>query len=592
MSKADDYQVLARRFRPQTFEEVVGQDAILQSLESALSAQRLPHALLFAGSRGVGKTTLARILARCLNCERGVSKDPCGTCTPCRTILDGSNTDVVEIDAASHNLVDDIRELRERVGFASMGSRYKVYILDEVHMLTRSAFNAFLKTLEEPPPKVVFVMATTEPHKVPETIRSRCQVLLFQRVGEVDIRRRLRAICAHEDIAVPDAVLAEIARSCRGGMRDAETILERVLPVAAERGDEFGLEEYYRLTHRTGLDGVVAVVADMLQGDAAAALHFVTAAVDSGVDEREALGEVLEVLRALLLIKIDGPETGLVQLQGELRSRLNELAEGVDTTRLDAMVHAGLLGRERIRRLEDRRLVLEVTLLRMVAAGQLPRLAELVEQLGTQSGNVTPVAAAGSPPAVAAGSPPAAGAGSPPAAGAGSPPAAGAGSPPAAGAGSPPAAGAGSPPAAGDAVPAAPPPTTLHGQLIAACREEKEHSLLGRSLEECRVAEPDQDGMVHIEVLSPRKMHRDRLTSEGVQQQLREMISKILGQDARLTVTLADSEAAAATAKPARKASAPPKPGAAVRKVLKRFDGRVLKVNEQDFEQQENEQLE
>ncbi|MHC4077835.1 MAG: hypothetical protein ACYST0_05250, partial [Planctomycetota bacterium] len=350
-------------------------------------------------------------------------------------------------------------------------------------------------------------------------------------------------------------------------------ILERVLPVAAEHGDEFGLEEYYRLTHRTGLDGVVAVVADMLQGDAAAVLHFVTAAVDSGIDEREALGEVLEVLRALLLIKIDGPETGLVQLQGELRSRLNELAEGVDTTRLDAMVHAGLLGRERIRRLEDRRLVLEVTLLRMVAAGQLPRLAELVEQLGTQSGSATPVAAAGSPPA----------------AGAASPPLAGAGSPPATGAGSPPATGAGSPPAAADAVPAAPPLTTLHGQLMAACREEKAHSLLGRSLEECRVAEPDQDGMVHIEVLSPRKMHRDRLTSEGVQQQLREMISKILGQDAMLTVTLADSEADAATAKPARKAPAPPKPGPAVRKVLKRFDGRVLKVNEQDFEQQENE---
>ena len=297
-----------------------------------------------------------------------------------------------------HNLVDDIRELRERVGFASMGSRYKVYILDEVHMLTRSAFNAFLKTLEEPPPKVAFVLATTELHKVPDTIRSRCQVLLFQRVGEADIRRRLSVICDHESIDVPEAVLAEIARSCRGGMRDAETILERVLPVAAERGAQFGLEEYYQLTHRTGLDGVVAVVADMLQGDAAAALHFVTVAVDSGLDEREALGEVLEVLRALLLIKVDGPETGLVQLQGELRNKLNQLAEGCDTTRLDAMVHAGLLGRERIRRLEDRRLVLEVTLLRMVEAGRLPQLAQLIEQLGVQP-TATPGAAPAPTPA-------------------------------------------------------------------------------------------------------------------------------------------------------------------------------------------------
>ena len=179
-----DYQVLARRFRPKTFDEVVGQDAILSSLESALGSQRVPHAFLFSGSRGVGKTTLARILARCLNCEVGISKDPCGSCGACRSILDGANSDVVEIDAASHNLVDDIRELRDRVGFASMGSRYKVYILDEVHMLTRSAFNAFLKTLEEPPPRVVFILATTEQHKVPETIQSRCQVLLFQSLRE------------------------------------------------------------------------------------------------------------------------------------------------------------------------------------------------------------------------------------------------------------------------------------------------------------------------------------------------------------------------------------------------------------------------
>src|SRR5688572_17438025 len=160
------YQVVARRFRPRTFADLVGQDAILDSLRSALSSKQVPHAFLFSGSRGTGKTTLARILARCLNCERGPTPDPCGKCELCLSILDGSNTDVVEIDAASHNGIDDVRALRDSVGYVAMQSRFRVYILDEAHMMSKAAFNAFLKTLEEPPPNVVFILATTEMGKV------------------------------------------------------------------------------------------------------------------------------------------------------------------------------------------------------------------------------------------------------------------------------------------------------------------------------------------------------------------------------------------------------------------------------------------
>ncbi|MBZ0151965.1 MAG: DNA polymerase III subunit gamma/tau, partial [Planctomycetes bacterium] len=362
------YQVVARRFRPQTFQEMVGQDEVLQSLRVALQQQRVPHAFLFSGSRGVGKTTSARILARCLNCEQGPTPEPCGQCAACRSILDGSNPDVMEIDAASNNLVDDVRRLRESVGFATMQSRYRVVILDEVHMMTKSAFNAFLKTLEEPPPRVVFVLATTELHKVPETIRSRCQVLLFRRVGETDLVRRLRSIAEREGVPVADDLLAEIAGSVRGGVRDAETALERVLPLLRAHGAAFDLAAYRTLVARVGLDATIGVVEQLLQGDAKAGLHFARDLQQHGSDEREALGEIVEVLRWLLLLKIDGADSGLVPVTGALRQRLEALAATAEPNRLDAMVGAGLLGRERLRRLEDRGAVFEVALLRMAQA--------------------------------------------------------------------------------------------------------------------------------------------------------------------------------------------------------------------------------
>ncbi len=531
----ENYQVLARRFRPKTMTEVVGQEAILETLRGALDSGQVPHAFLFSGSRGVGKTTLARILARCLNCEKGVSSDPCGTCAMCTSILDNSNGDVMEIDAASHNLVDDIRELRDRVAFASMGGRYKVYILDEVHMLTRSAFNAFLKTLGEPPPNVVFILATTELHKVPDTIRSRCQVLLFQTLDETDITGRLAAIAKEEGLEIPDAIYLEIARAARGGMRDSETMLERILPVAREKGSSFSIEDYRRLVHRTGMEEVVEVVASLVRGEAAPAMHFVAGLVATGVDEREVLGEILEVLRALLLLKVDGPDTGLVTFGGELRATLQGLSADADLARLDAMVHAGLLGRERIRRVDDRRLVLEVSLLRMAEAGRLPQLAELLEQVGSGA----PLSAVLSRSSDRSQKPDA----------------------------------QRSRPVSRVAVTG-----TLKERLLATCQEKR--GVLAPTLKLCSIHDPDAEGLVRMVVDTQLKLHRDRMGAKGVQDDLRAMLGEILGKPVRVEVTLGGG--AKKPQKPvqpseqsARKGSRT-KPGPAARKVLERFDGRIV----------------
>ncbi|MCB9871652.1 MAG: DNA polymerase III subunit gamma/tau [Planctomycetes bacterium] len=532
MARSENYQVLARRFRPRTFTELVGQEAILRSLAGALESGRVPHAFLFSGSRGVGKTTVARILARCLNCVEGVTPAPCGECVQCTSILAGTSGDVLEIDAASHNLVDDIRELRDRVGFASMGARYKVYILDEVHMLTRNAFNAFLKTLEEPPANVVFVLATTELHKVPDTIRSRCQVLLFQRIEEQDIARRLGAICKDEGVALADEVLDEIARSARGGMRDAETALERVLPLARAAGGVFGVEDYRRLMHSTDPHRLLEVLRALFDGQAAPALHLVAELVASGVDEREVLGEVLELLRALLLLKVDGPDSSLVAATGGLRAAQVELADATEVQRLDAMIQAGLLGRERLRRVDDRRLVLEVSVLRMAEAGSLPQLAELVQLL--RSGHV--------PAAVIHGAAVASGSGSAP----------------------PPAARA----AGGELLP----------RLLELCR--KRRAVLARTLELCRLRGPDADGVVHLALESDLKLHRDRLQSDGVQAELASMLEAACGRPVRVSITLERAAASEAADPPPAQRSSQVEPGAGVRKILDRFDGRIVQVDD------------
>ena len=513
------YQVVARRFRPKRFDELVGQDAVVNSLAGALRSGRVPHAFLFAGSRGVGKTTSARILARALNCERGVSPEPCGECSTCASILAGTNPDVVEIDAASHNLVDDVRELCDRVGVVSMGARYKVYILDEVHMLTRNAFNAFLKTLEEPPRNVVFVLATTEPHKVPETVRSRCQVVLFRRIDEHDVVARLRELCGKEGVRVEDAVLEEIALACRGGMRDAESALERLLPLARAGDELFDVAKWRALTQRIGLDRAVEVAESLAAGDAAASLRFAADAIANGVDEREALGEVLDVLRAALLLRIDGPDSTLVALSGELRTRIAAVASAGDAARLDAMIQAGLLGRERIRRTDDRRLVLELALLRMADAGRLATLGELVAAI--ESG--VPTVHAASPATAVAVAPGERG-----------------------------------------AVDSA----SLHARFVAKVRHDK--PMLAATAQECEIEGPDERGVVTLRLRSDRRMHVDRLASPEVLTLFRLALASAAGREVTLEIARA-STASPSTSLPRATAATPP--GERVQRVRERFDG-------------------
>ena len=556
------YQVVARRFRPQTFGELVGQDEVLQSLQKALRQNKVPHAFLFSGSRGVGKTTSARILARCLNCVNGPTPEPCGTCEACTSILDGSNPDVIEIDAASNNSVDDVRALREHTSFATMRSRYRVVILDEAHMMSKGAFNALLKTLEEPPPRVVFVLATTELHKVPETIQSRCQVLLFRRVGETDLVRRLHTIAAADGVAIPDDVLAEIAGSVRGGVRDAETALERVLPFARELGDKFDLAAYRTMVAKVGLEATVVVVEALLEGDARAGLHFATDQQARGTDERQALGELVEALRWVLVLKIDGADSGLVPVSGHLRERLLALAQKASLHQLDAMISAGVKGRERLRFLEDRGAVFEVALVRMAQAGALPTLADLLAEVRAGGG----VAAAA--PAVGQASVP-----RPPSGGAVfrqlpvPPP------PPARPTGAPPAAPAKAPVAAGD----------LKSRLLATM---KDRAFLVATIEVCRIEGPGANGVVVITPQTERKMHIDRLASAELQREVTQFVRDTVGSPVAVEFRppVAGAGGGGGAASGGGLAAPPPQvqPGPVAKLAVEKFRGRIVQVNPED----------
>lgn len=403
------YQVLARRWRPQRFEEVVGQEHVTRTLANAIRAGRLAHAFLFCGPRGVGKTTTARILAKCLNCEKaadGPVPDPCNECPACREIASGRSLDVLEIDGASNRGIDEIRDLRENVRYAPSAGRAKVYIIDEVHMLTKEAFNALLKTLEEPPSGVYFVFATTEPHKVPATIRSRCQTYEFHRIPPETIARTLAALAAKEGFDVEPAALAELARQADGGLRDAQSLLDQAVAVA-EGG--VTLEGLRRLLGEAAGETYLHVVERTAAGDAGGAFEELQQLLERGMDPGRIAVALTATLRDLLVVQTAPDSAVSLGVRADSLEEFRRVAAGVSGAKLTALLALASRTVSELRRSPRPRLTLEVALARMSRLEEPGDLAELAARLdalgaveapapqGAGPGGGTPSRAAPSP---------------------------------------------------------------------------------------------------------------------------------------------------------------------------------------------------
>jgi len=327
-------QALYRRWRSRTFEEVLGQEHVTRTLRNALLGGRIAHAYLFAGPRGTGKTTMARLLAKAVNCLSEGGEKPCNQCSICQAINEGRLLDLIEIDAASNRGIDEIRALREKVGFRPNEARYKVYVIDESHQLTNEAFNALLKTLEEPPPHVIFVLATTEPHKIPATILSRCQRFDFRRASLEDLRRKLHHICEAEGIAIEEAALELIARSAAGSFRDAESLLDQL---ASYGDDQITLAQVQAVLGTVSSQAVRKLVDHLVKRDVAGGLDLINQMMDDGVDPRQLHRELVEYLRGLLLIKA-GNGANLLNVTAEVLAEMENQARQFSTHTLLRMV--------------------------------------------------------------------------------------------------------------------------------------------------------------------------------------------------------------------------------------------------------------
>ncbi len=392
------YQVLARKWRPQRLEELVGQQHVARTLSNAIEANRLAHAYVFAGIRGTGKTTVARILAKCLNCESGPTPTPCGECAPCREIAEGRCMDVLEMDAASRTGVDDIRELQEVVSYAPVRDRHKILILDEAHMLSKSAVNALLKTLEEPPPRVVFVLATTEIQKLLPTILSRCQVFEFRRVAPREVAAHLRKVCDSGGFRISDGTLDRIARAGEGSVRDSLSVLERVLAFC---GDEVEDDQALQVLGAVRTETLAGMVRGLASRDAATMLRLLDALSEEGHDLLHFWGEMIAVLRDLILIRTLPGREDLLTRGSEEAAALVEAADGLSREDLSrafqilADLEPGLKGSS------QPRFLFEAALVRLASLGAVKPIEDLLAILGP-SGAPERRTAGPTPPAPAA----------------------------------------------------------------------------------------------------------------------------------------------------------------------------------------------
>lgn len=366
------YQVIARKWRPQNFDQLVGQNHISTTLQNALKNGRLPHALLFTGPRGTGKTSSARILAKSLRCPNAVNFVPCNQCRECEDIAAGRSVDVMEIDGASNNGVDAIRELRDTVSYMPSSGKYKVYIIDEVHMLSTSAFNALLKTLEEPPEHVVFIMATTEVQKIPQTILSRCQRFDFRRIPTRQITDRLKLICEQEGVQFEEDALWAIARQGDGSMRDSQSLLDQVITFANGPLTRVSVVDILGLTDHALLFETLSA---LVTRDQAATLRILERVARAGYEPSLYAQDLMEHLRHLLLVKIGGDDAlKMIELaDSEIRS-LQTLGQDLSEEEIHFLFDMAVKGAGDIARSAEPRIVLEMVLLRMSAA---PRLVDL-----------------------------------------------------------------------------------------------------------------------------------------------------------------------------------------------------------------------
>ncbi len=392
------YLVLARKHRPTLFEEVVGQDHVTTTLKNAIRNERVAHGYLFTGARGVGKTTAARILARAMNCETGPTDTPCGSCDSCTEISAGNSLDVSEVDGASNRGIDQIRELRETVQYRPARDRCKIYIIDEVHMLTQEAFNALLKTLEEPPDHVHFIFATTEPHKIPVTILSRCQRFDFKRLPQDELVTHLADILGREKIEAENAALQMLAREAEGSVRDGLSLLDRVIAYGGESIRVDTVRDALGVADRTA---VVELSEAIVQGNAKAALASIHHVAEHGLDLQHHARQLTHLLRDLLVLRVsDGQPMGRT---GDEVDRLRAIANQTSSDALQWMVHRAISRVEEIAKSNEPRIVFELLVVELSRVSTLVGIDELVRRLEAlskghvpQAGSAPPVQGTGS----------------------------------------------------------------------------------------------------------------------------------------------------------------------------------------------------
>jgi DNA polymerase-3 subunit gamma/tau len=371
------YEVFARKYRPQTFDDLVGQTHVTRTLKNAVAQNRLAHAYLFVGPRGTGKTSTARILSKALNCIHGPTVTPCGVCDNCREIAGGNSLDVLEIDGASNNGVEQVRELRDNVRYAPAKSRFKIYIIDEVHMLTSAAFNALLKTLEEPPSHVKFIFATTEPQKVLPTILSRCQRFDLHRIAVNLIAQHLQFIAKKEKLTLQPAAAHAIARGAEGGMRDAESMLDQLVAFC---GDEVAEEDVLNVFGFTSQQTVADFIGRILRGETPNALELLHAQCDAGKDMMKLMSDSIAYLRDLLVFKVK-PDALSEDASEEIRQTFASQASLIETNRVLELIDQFAAAEGRMKWAPNKKLHFEVAVIKAIQTLSQATLDDVIENL-------------------------------------------------------------------------------------------------------------------------------------------------------------------------------------------------------------------